>query len=310
MKPISQTRRSAQFPIVIAAIVCCFSGCRVLSPVPIDASRKYVAPELLNSNEPQIEIGKKHRYLDPVGNFFGIPAKLTLWDRRVDNHKISERTLLTMADYLESNNLGHVKVRANQYHPKDEWKRLRQNKTMSPLIRYTFGALSVARGAILPGRIFGGDHFNPYTQTIHLYSDVPAIALHEGGHAKDFSRREYQGLYTLAYSILPLWHETLATEDTFSYLETQGDPQMLAEADRILYPAYSTYVGSSLGNFSPAYSFPIYLGSLVLGHANGKILANQRMHDASSIAGGAINSDVKQVSYADPSSSSPSLTAP
>ena len=47
-----------------------------------------------------------------------------------------------------------------------------------------------------PERIFaafpfigGGDHYNPYTNTINIYSDHRAIVLHEGGHAKDFARR-------------------------------------------------------------------------------------------------------------------------
>ena len=38
---------------------------------------------------------------------------------------------------------------------------------------------------IFPGRVFGGDRYNPFTNTINLYSDHPSIALHEAAHAKD-----------------------------------------------------------------------------------------------------------------------------
>lgn len=254
-------------------------GCQVLAPVPIRAERQYVAPELLNDQEPQVEIGRPNRWIDGIGNVISIPSKLLLWDRRVDRHKISEGTLLTLADYLEYNNLAHVKVRANQYDPIGEWKRLRMNTTVAAPVRYTLGTLSVAGDALLPGRLLGGDHFNPYTQTIHIYSDIPAIALHEGGHAKDFSRRKYQGLYSIAYAFVPIWHETLASQDAFSYLETAGNENQIAEANRILYPAYGTYVGNALGNLAPTFSMPLYLGSVAVGHANGRILTRLRNRD-------------------------------
>lgn len=255
------------------------TGCRVLTPNPIKAERRFVAPELLNENDRQVEIGRPNKWIDGIGNVVGIPSKLLLWDRRVDQHKISEDTLLTLAEYLEYNNLAHVKVRANQYDPLGEWDRLRKNTSIAAPIRYTLGTLSVAGDAILPGRILGGDHFNPYTQTIHLYSDVPAIALHEAAHAKDFARREYPGLYSIAYAFVPIWHETIATEDAFAYLESSGDASQIAEANRILYPAYGTYVGDAIGTFAPGASLPIYLGSVALGHVNGRMLNRmQNLH--------------------------------
>lgn len=203
----------------------------------------------------------------------GIPDKILLWDRRINRHKISEGTIVATADYLEKNNLPHIKVRANQYAPIEDWKRLTKNKTVAWPWRYSLGALSVAGEAIFPGRIIGIDHFNPFSQTVHLYSDVPAVALHEAAHAKDFTRRRYQGTYAAAYLAFPLWHETLASEDVFAYLHHHRDPAAIAEANRILYPAYGTYVGGAISNFAPAYSAPIYYSSVIAGHINGRILS-------------------------------------
>ncbi len=258
--------------LLLIAIVAC-SGCRVLSPTAIPVKTQQIASELIDDNQPQIEMGRPQAVIDGVGWVVGVPSKLLLWDRRIDGHRISESTILAPADYLEHNNLPHVKVRANQYAPLDDWRRLRKNKTVAWPWRYTLGALSVAGETILPGRIVGGDHFNPFTQTIHLYSDVPAIALHESAHAKDFTRRKYQGTYAAAYLFVPLWHETLASEDVFHYLEGRGDVDRLIEANRILYPAYGTYVGNALGNFAPSYALPIYYGSVLAGHINGRILS-------------------------------------
>lgn len=251
------------------------SGCRVLSPVEIPVSQQHVSPALLDTDEPQVEIGRPQPILDGIGWVVGIPDKILLWDRRVDRHKISEDTLLAVADYAEANNLAHVKIRANQYAPLKDWERLKNNTTVAWPWRYTFGLVSLAGETLLPGRVFGGDHFNPYTQTIHLYSDVPAIALHEAAHAKDFTRRKYQGTYAAAYAVLPLWHETLASEDVYSYLHQRGDGVALAEADRILYPAYGTYIGNTLGNFTPQYALPVFYASVLAGHVNGRILARE-----------------------------------
>ncbi len=247
-------------------------GCRALKSREIVVRSQQVAPELMALNAQPIEVGEDRPILDGLGWVIGIPDKLLLWDRRASNHDISNETLFVVQDYVQKNNLEHVKVRANQYAPLQDWKRLRANKTVAWPWRYTIGTLSVAGEAIFPGRLIGGDHFNPFTQTIHLYSDIPAVAVHEGGHAKDFTRRTYQGTYAAAYLFVPLWHETIATEDAFAYFESNGDIDQIMEANRILYPAYGTYVGNALGGLAPGYATPIYFGSVLLGHANGRML--------------------------------------
>ncbi len=259
------------------------SGCQVLRPIPIAVQTQQIAPELIDSEKSQIEVGRPNTIVDSVGWVLGIPSKILLWDRRIDNHRISEDTVLTMADYLEDNNLPHIKVRANQYAPLQDFKRLRKNKTVAWPWRYTFGVVTVAGETIFPGRVFGGDHFNPFTQTVHLFSDAPAIALHEAAHAKDFTRRTYQGTYAAAYLVFPLWHETIASEDVFAYLDERGENDRIIEANRLLYPAYGTYVGNGLGYLLPNASVPLYYGSVIAGHINGRML-NRKLHPSPNAA--------------------------
>lgn len=255
----------------------CLSGCRILAPQAIDNSKQNIAPELLQANSLPIERGKPRAIIDGVGWVVGIPSKLLLWDSRIDNHKIGLETEASVAEYLSQNQMGHVKVRLNQYRPWDDMKRLTKNKSMAWPWRYSIGTLSVLGETIVPGRIFGGDHFNPYSQTIHLYSDVPAIALHEAAHAKDFSRRRYPGTYAALYGlpVVPLYHESLATKDALAYAQETDDPALQQEAYRILYPAYGTYVGGAIGSVLPMASFPAYYGSVILGHAAGRWQAAQ-----------------------------------
>lgn len=282
------------FWIAIAALALLpLASCRSLGnklePREIPLARRNVAPELVAATkESQIERGKPRPVIDGVGWFFGIPGKIVLWDRRVENHSISGGTELAISEYLDDNQLDHVKVRLNQYAPLDDFRRLRKNKTVGWPYRYTIGALSVAVETVFPGRLFGGDHYNPFTATVHLYSDVPAIALHEGGHAKDLTRRKFPGTYAVVAGlpVVDLWPEALATGDVLAYAEKQPDRELEQEAYRILYPAYGTYVGGAAGELAGmTIGLPVYAGAVVAGHAVGRkqarTVADQDAQEAS-----------------------------
>lgn len=262
--------------LLISSFVTMSVGCSPLRP------RAIVAKELLLSNElrdgqPQLQRGKPRKIIDATGWVVGIPDKLLLWNRRVDNHRISPHTEEMLGEYLAINGLDTTRVRLNQYAPADDWRRLVRNKRVAAPWRYTFGTVATLFETILPGRIMGGDHYNPYTDTIHLYSDVPAIALHEASHAKDFARRKYKGTYAAVYilPLVPLVHESIATGDALAHLQLNGQPSELREAYNVLYPAYGTYVGSALGSAVPRYVSPLYYGTVVGGHIWGRSLSRQ-----------------------------------
>lgn len=269
------TNTSQASPVLVqllcVAVFIGSSGCAPLTPRSIEAQRWYQCDQLIDGHS-QIQRGKPYKVLDCAGWVLGIPGKIILWDRRIDNHRLGPETEQAISQYLETNNLTSVRVRLNQYAPRDDWRRLVSNKSVAAPWRYTLGTLSTLYETVIPGRLFGGDHFNPFTNTIHLYSDVPSIALHEGGHAKDFARRKWKGTYAAAYLIpaVPLYHEAIATSDVLAYLEYNGTANQQREARRILYPAYGTYVGSTLGTFFPVVSDPIYLGSVAIGHFWGR----------------------------------------
>lgn len=268
---------------IVAFSLACFWGClgqlgcsrlAPLRPRSIPRTPLYQS-ENLRDGQAQIQRGKRRPIIDGIGWVIGIPDKILLWNCRIDNHNISEQTEHAVASYLEANGLTSTRVRLNQYHPWDDWKRLVRNDSVGFGWRYTVGALSVLGETIFPGRLIGGDHYNPFSNTIHIYSDVPAVALHEAGHAKDFARRRWPGTYGVLYMLpmVPLYHESVATNDVLAYLQENGSFQEQADARKILYPAYATYVGNAAGYVIPTLGTPLYYGSVVGGHVLGRYSA-------------------------------------
>ncbi len=202
-------------------------------------------------------------------------GKLLLWNHKVDSHVIDDETIHALEEYLEVNEIEHVKVRINAWNVRDEWRRSLRNREVEPWFRYSFGVLNAIQYTIFPGRIFGGDNYRPYSNTINLYSDIPAVAWHEGGHAKDFGRRSWKGLYAFVYG-LPfgsLYHEAVATGDVMGYLHEYGDDDELRDAYHILYPAYGTYIGGEVSSLAPDQSTAwLIQGSAILGaHMVGRV---------------------------------------
>ena len=199
----------------------------------------------LGTGESEIERGKPIKLIDYPGHYiFSLPSKLLLLNWKVDNHNISRESEEMLQQYLGDNDLHQVKVRLNQYAPGAEWRRLFQNQSVGVGWRFTLGIISLIEYTFMPGRLFGGDHYNPYTNTINLFSDDKAVLLHEGAHAKDFAKRRYKGTYSAIrlLPLVPLYQEAWATNDALGYYKEKGLNPEEKDAYKVLYPAYCTYI--------------------------------------------------------------------
>ncbi len=205
----------------------------------------------LSTTRPQIERGTPRPMIDGIGWVVGIPSKIILWDRRIDNHKISPETESAITQYISDLDLCDTKVRLNQYAPFDEWRRLNANRTVGWGWRYTLGVLAWADEAIFPGRIFGGDRYNAYTNTISIYSDAPSVAVKEGSRARDIRSRSLPGTYAAVNSmpLISMWHETVATGYAMEYLQDDL-PKSEREGYYLLYPSYGAHLGTNLASFT------------------------------------------------------------
>jgi hypothetical protein len=215
---------------------------------PITASPVVVSPIAAPpiSNDAQFERGQPHKVIDAVGWVFGIPKKIILWDKRAVNHNVSAETEQNLADYLAANGLASTKVRINQYDPVGEWRRLRANKEVGAGWRYTIGAFDTLAYTVVPGRLFGADRYNPYTDSVYIYSDIPCLAEEQAAYARLIRAREHPGTYAAVTSlpVVQLWPEKESKTDVLDYTLTYGTAAQQSEATHVLYAEYGAEVGS------------------------------------------------------------------
>lgn len=237
-------------------------------------------PYVVRGPASQIERGQPLPPLDFLASVLALPWKLLFLEWRYGNHAISDRTEQVLVRYLtdRSDHLGHVQIRLNQYAPLGDLKRLATNRHVAWPYRIFPGLLvTLVYEVVLPGRVFGGwlysDYYNPWTDTLHLFSDHPAIGLHELGHAYDSSQQPYRGTYAFArmFPVFTLHQEWLATDEAISYLVETGDRRNELRAYKVLYPAYGSYMGN--------YLIPVpfaFVPGVVVGHIAGRSKAAGR----------------------------------
>jgi hypothetical protein len=236
--------------------------------------------ESSRSGYAQFEHGQPRKVVDAVGWVFGIPKKVILWDRRAVNHRVSPETEQHLAEYLAANGLYTTKVRINQYDPIGEWRRLRANKEVGAGWRYTVGAFGTLAYTLIPGRMFGSDGYNPYTDTINVYSDIPCLAQEQGSYAKLVHARPHPGTYAALTSlpIVQLWPEKKSKNDVLDYTLENGTPEQHEEATRVLYAEYGAEVGGQTSLILGS-NLPLTLAGAGLGHVAARLNGNATAED-------------------------------
>lgn len=233
-------------------------------------------------NQIAVERGKPNKFVDGVGWVLGIPSKLILWNRDVNNHDVSQETQNDLVKYMQANGLTSTKVRINQYNPGDDWRRLVQNKKVGAGWRYTVGVLYTFGETILPGRLVGGDHYNPFTDTAHVYSDIPVLAMEQSAYAKDVHSRDFPGTYATfqEFPLIGLWSERKSKDDVIAYVDYYGDPQEKLAARKVLHPQYGAEIGSEIGSLVPPAQPITTITGAAVGHAVGWIKGEEAVEQA------------------------------
>lgn len=214
-------------------------------------------------NDPQLEEklhkilvtrGGKQPIIDKIRGFLSISDKLLFWNRTIGSGELHEDAEIAVKLALEDGGASETHVSINEYNPKLIWQRTFQNDKTSFLSKVTFGTASALIYTVVPGRLvyFPGEHYNPFADTVVLYSNNLDIALHEAGHAVDFSEKQKKGigpgLYTLGRFLFPiqLYQEAVANDKAFKFLKEHGTSEDVASAYALLFPAFGTYLASAI----------------------------------------------------------------
>lgn len=240
---------------------CDHTGCAggVCSHVPID-----------------VEYGKRRPFIDGVGWVLGVPEKLLYWNRKALNHDVSRGTVHEVANYLQYRDLQDVKLRVNQYDPIGEWDRLVENKRISPGWKYSVGLVRHVGYIVMPGRLVGTDNYNPFTNTVSLYSDMPSLGLAESAYAYDVHQQSLPGTYAVTQSLplVSMWHETRATNEVQSYVALRGTRKQQEQSRQNLYARYGISLGNELSRVLPDGGGVFRVIGAVAGHTSAAIERN------------------------------------
>jgi len=218
------------------------------------------------------------------GYLFSLPAKLLYFNPRLHDHALPERSEELLLEYLEANGLADkVLIRHNQWAPVDEWRRLRANTDVNAFYRYTIGLYYLGYYTLLPPRLFGGsfvslgDRFNPYTNSISVYTSDVAFLLHEAGHVKDYNQVEKKGTWGawLEIPVGALIAEYFASSDAVQFVYCTGHPELERSFYRRLIPAYGSYIGGYASYLIPGGQL-VVVGGIFAGHAVGNVQAASR----------------------------------
>ena len=229
----------------------------------------YERPEVV------VERGKPHKVLDKLAWCVGIPEKVFTLNSKTNNHQVTDETIDQVKQYLEENDITDVYVSVDDYNPGLQWRRLKENQMVSPFWKYTVGAGAWLGYTLFPNRVFGGDEYNPFTNTLIVSSDVPALVLAEAAYAKDIRQRTHPGLYATVNDlpIVSLWRHSLATSDILSYARTQKDWDKEREAYEVLYPLVGSTTFGASAHFIPVAGPFLSVAGAAVGQAAGRTVA-------------------------------------
>ena len=228
-----------------------------------------------------VDRGEAHPQLDRLRNVVEFPRRVLRFGRP-DTRPTTEEVEQTVVTYLEKNDLTDVAVEVGEYDPSRQWQRLKDNERVGPLWKYSVGSLTVVGYSLLPGRVFGRDTYNPFTDTLSINSRNPPRALFEAARAKALRGEQFVGS-SVVLSSLPVIRsvaDVRQASDVLSYLRAEEQWQLETAAYPQLYAEVGKEAIGLVGWFIPVSLGPgLGIGGRILGSATGQVVAGQRSQE-------------------------------
>lgn len=180
-------------------------------------------------------LSKTHKWVAAVVQFPGP------WLRRYSKHPerfdwdaVAEQT----AAYLEQHGQTDVIVLVNDHDPAADWRRLRENHSVSPIARYSLGAFDWTARVLLPPRVWGYSHFDPFSNSLYLGSDSVPMAMYQAAFAARAARAKNPAAVSAVGSLplLGIWHQRRCTQDLVAYAQDKNDWGLERDVYEVVYP--------------------------------------------------------------------------
>ena len=277
---ITKPSPATRVPLLVLSLLLC--GC-ASGP---SCYRELTCRDRLREASPEIvfEYGRPNFLLDGMQKVAELPSRLMLGGRLKPDHIPTDETREILTDYIQENELADVPVFVNDYSPLGEWKRLRENDRIAPIWKYTAGTVSLVNYTIMPGRVFGRDDYNPFTNSLYFNSGRLTDSLHAAAYAKDIHQREAPGPYATVNSLplLSLWKTTRAVDDIVYYAQARDNWQLESGVYRDQFPqvAVETMVPAAFF-MSPIGNLALAISGGAVGYAVGRSVEQQRIAERS-----------------------------
>ena len=246
-----------------------------------------IANEQLVAKLPQtpnvISVGGAHPNIDRLEQVVQYPRRVfRKWFPSKDPFEqlpIEERRQIAVAvasNYLDNNGLKGVFIDVLEYDPRQQWQRLVDNDRVSPVWKYTLGSAYHLGYSILPGRAFGYDRYNPFTNTLSINSARRCNTLFTAGYVKKIYDQRYPGTYVAAnlLPIMPLIRDTSIANDVLTYSHVQQEWRLKQELYPLVYGRLGGDVVSQATSLIPSMAYmPFYMSPLLTraGRVTGRV---------------------------------------
>ncbi len=200
-----------------------------------------------------VEYGMPSAKLERMKSVVQFPKRLVPKAWRKEEDEAPEDIIENASDYLRKNQLTDVTVFVDHYDPAGEWKRLCENRRIAPAWRYSLGVLRWTGDALLPGPVFGGSRYNPFTNSLHLNDKSTASALQEAAYAKQVHAHKYPGWYVALGKLpgLSAVQQGDCAKDVVGYARAEQNWDIEREAYEVLYPRVGAETFSVASAFVP-----------------------------------------------------------
>jgi hypothetical protein len=274
--PVRRLREN--FPVLL--VICCLgiAGCAT-TPYRFGHARA-AKPVESSPEDVAFEFGTPRPTMDRMRSVVDFPKRIFHPKAGPPARELSLEHQQQLAQYLSQNDLTDVRVLVNQYDPQGEWRRLKANHRVSPGWRYTAGLFSLAGYTVLPGRVFGHNSYNPYTNSLSVNSDRVASAVYEAAWAKDIHGCPLPGTYATAAQLpgFSVVKSTRAVNDVLGYCRIEDNWELEHQTYHECYPLVASGVIAPAQFFvNPVIGMVMRAGCSVVGHAAGYMAEARRL---------------------------------